>query len=282
MNRYVRHIALPEIGTNGQKKISDSTVHIVGCGGLGVPVAQYLVGAGVGKLVLWDGDTVESHNIHRQPVYTEVGINKAEALANVLSQVNPEVDIKTRGYIDYNTSKVDFSGIIVDCTDDFAIKQYLSAMALHLGIPYITASVEQFKGQVFSGCLHCIFPFHTPDVKNCNDAGILSTAPAIIGTMQAHEVLKHITGFADTCNVTMDLKTYETKKFTVDSDCSVCRERKEPVCKAVYDRDFDAEWVDVRKEYEIKGKCVLYCNTGRTAQRVCYEVDRDDVYYFKG
>jgi sulfur-carrier protein adenylyltransferase/sulfurtransferase len=205
--RYNRQIILPEIGISGQEKLTNAKVLVIGAGGLGCPVLQNFVAAGVGCIGIVDGDCVEETNLHRQFLYTlnDIGKNKAIVAANVVSNQNPEV--KVIPYSNYFTQENCFEmvndyQIIVDCTDNVMTRYLINDVALVKNIPMIYASIHKFEGQlsVFnykSGPTYrCLFP-ESETLKtfpNCNDSGVLGVLPNTLGVMQSNEVLKIILG----------------------------------------------------------------------------------------
>ena len=210
MKRYERQIALPEIGISGQQKLAEAKVLIIGIGGLGCPVLQNLVAAGVGKIGIVDGDIVEESNLHRQYLFTlsDCGQQKVEVAAEVVSKQNPDVTVVQ--YSDYFNKKncldiVSDYHIIVDCTDNIATRYLINDVAVAKGIPMVYASIHKFEGQlsVFNyqngPTYRCLFPEeHRLDaIPNCNASGVLGVLPNILGTLQANEVLKIILGIGE-------------------------------------------------------------------------------------
>ena len=177
---------------------------IVGAGGLGVPVMQYLAGAGVGHLHIIDGDRLEASNLHRQTLYSlaDCGKPKAELASARLRALNPEIDVAattTRLDVGNAESLLRGADLVLDCSDNFATKFLLNDVAMLLGTPIIFASVYQFEGQLQvvrprqrSSCLRCIWPDATRDglVGNCAEAGVLGPVPGVFGSLQALEALK--------------------------------------------------------------------------------------------
>jgi adenylyltransferase/sulfurtransferase len=205
MKRYERQIALPEIGISGQQKLAEARVLIIGVGGLGCPVLQNLVGAGVGKIGIVDGDIVEETNLHRQYLYSlnDCGKKKVVVACEVVAKQNAEVEVIPCP--DYFTKQNCFEivsdyQIIVDCTDNIATRYLINDVALQQGIPMVYASVHKFEGQlsVFNykngPTYRCLFPENErlEAIPNCNDSGVLGVLPNVLGTMQANEVLKII------------------------------------------------------------------------------------------
>jgi len=201
---YSRQIALKEVGPTGQAKLRASKVLVIGCGGLGVPVISYLAGAGVGRLGLVDGDTLEASNLHRQTMYAlaDVGEHKAILAADRVRALNPEVDARAytiRLAAANATELVSEYDLVIDCTDNFSTKFLLNDVCVRLGKPAIFSSVYQFEGQLQvirpdrgGACLRCVWPEATRDglVGNCAEAGVLGPVPGVFGSLQALEALK--------------------------------------------------------------------------------------------
>ena len=211
---------LPEVGEAGQKKILNTRVLVIGAGGLGCPVLQYLAASGVGTIGIIDFDVVELHNLHRQILYNQkqVGESKAITAEAVLKQLNPEVN-----YIIFNEKLTAanceqiFTGfdIIVDGSDNFATRYLVNDACVNLNKPLVYGSILKFEGQVAvfnhngSKNLRDIFPEppNPEDVPNCSMNGVLGTLPGIIGTMMAHETLKMIIGLEVLLNELIIFKT---------------------------------------------------------------------------
>lgn len=209
--RYTRQIALPEIGISGQQKLADAKVLIIGAGGLGSPVLQHLVAAGIGEIGIADGDVVEATNLHRQLLFTmeDCGKNKAVIAAEAVLKQNPEV--KVIAYPDHFTAVnaneiTNGYQLIVDCTDTIATRYLINDIALAKGIPMVYASVHKFEGQlsVFNyqngPSYRCLFPEPAALVADCNDTGVLGVIPNVLGVLQATEVLKVILGIGEVLN----------------------------------------------------------------------------------
>jgi adenylyltransferase/sulfurtransferase len=206
--RYSRHILLPEIGVAGQLRICEASVLIVGAGGLGCPVALYLGAAGVGRLALADGDTVDLTNLQRQIGHAtaEVGANKADSLARSVRAINPEIDVRALcGMLGGSSlmEAVEAADLVVDASDNFATRHAVNRACVQLGKPLVSGAAIGFSGQlaVFdscradSPCYHCLFPDHAaePEVR-CAEAGVVSPLVGVIGSMQALEALKYLVG----------------------------------------------------------------------------------------
>jgi molybdopterin/thiamine biosynthesis adenylyltransferase/rhodanese-related sulfurtransferase len=199
MNRYARQIALPEVGVHGQDRLLAAHVLVVGAGGLGVPVVQYLVGAGVGTITLIDGDDVDTTNLHRQPLYrmADIGHPKVLAAASAMGNLNP--DVVMRPVVEWLTpanapSLVTQADIVLDCADTFAVGFTLSDTALVTGKPLIAASALGLSGYVGGFCatapsLRAVFPDLPHSAPTCASAGVLGPVVAMIGALQAQMAL---------------------------------------------------------------------------------------------
>lgn len=210
--RYQRQILLKEIGLGGQQKLASAKVLVVGAGGLGCPALLYLAGAGVGVLGIADDDTVQLSNLHRQLLYStnDIGRNKAEAAAERLVQINPEIAIQVYNEMISVNNALEIFGaydIIIDGTDNFASRYMINDACVLLGKPLVYGAVSKFEGQVsvfnyqvageeISANYRDLFaePPKKSEVKSCDEAGVLGVLPGIIGTMQATETIKIIIG----------------------------------------------------------------------------------------
>ena len=199
MSRYARQSVLGEVGPEGQTRLAAATVLVVGAGGLGCPVLQYLAGAGVGKLVVVDHDSVEETNLHRQPLYgmDDIGKPKAEAARAVLQRFNPDVAIEavverlTPQNVEALVARAD---VIVDAADSFAATYVLSDACVAAAKPLVSASVIGLTGYVGAFCgggpsYRAVFPDVSIDGATCATVGVLGTAVAVLGSLQAHLVL---------------------------------------------------------------------------------------------
>ncbi|MCX2743853.1 HesA/MoeB/ThiF family protein [Mangrovivirga sp. M17] len=199
--RYERQIKLNEVGSSGQARLHKASVLIVGVGGLGCPAAQYLTGAGVGKIGLMDHDKVSITNLHRQVLYTESDIGKPKALVavNKLRQLNSEVQlIPIEESLNIENAKLWFSqfDLIIDGTDNFETKYLINDACILTGKPWIYASIYKNEGQISvfnyrnGPTYRCLFPSPTRENISCEATGVLGVTPGILGTMQAAEALK--------------------------------------------------------------------------------------------
>ncbi len=201
---YSRQHALPEVGDAGMARLAAAHVLVVGAGGLGCAVLASLAGAGVGTLTIVDPDRVEASNLHRQPLYAiaDVGRSKAEAAAARLAAYNPGLSLRPvaqRLDAPLAAELVAAADVVVDCTDNFAAKFLVNDAAMRAHVPAVLASVYQYEGQLQvvradreGSCLRCQWPEPARDglVGNCAQAGVLGPVPAVLGQMQAMEVLK--------------------------------------------------------------------------------------------
>lgn len=212
--RYNRQTMLPEIGDSGQEKLKKARVLVIGAGGLGCPILQYISTAGVGTIGIVDFDKIEIHNLHRQILYTEnqVGQAKATSAKSVLENLNPLISIvafEEKLTIENATKIIQDFDVIVDGSDNFSTRYLVNDTCVALGKSLVYGSILKFEGQlaVFnhkgSKNLRDLFPEppNPKDVPNCNLNGVMGTLPGIIGTMMAHETLKLI----------MDLPTLENE-----------------------------------------------------------------------
>jgi molybdopterin/thiamine biosynthesis adenylyltransferase/rhodanese-related sulfurtransferase len=199
MSRYARQMCLPEVGDAGQNAIRDAHVLVVGVGGLGAPVLQYLAGAGVGRLTLVDGDVVSLSNLHRQTLFREADIGKAKVsvAAHTLRALNDECVIDTvEARLDPAnvTALVSQATLVLDCADSFAISYILSDTCKVLGVPLISASVLEFGGYVGGFCgtapsLRAVFPDLPDRAATCATAGVMGPVVGMIGAAQAQMAL---------------------------------------------------------------------------------------------
>jgi sulfur-carrier protein adenylyltransferase/sulfurtransferase len=228
--RYARHYSLKDFGYEGQQQLAGAKVLVVGAGGLGCPVLQYLVAAGVGTIGLADDDRVSLSNLQRQVLYTteDIGCSKASVAAQKLQQLNPEVTILSYKMLITNKNALglitDYD-VVVDCTDNFVARYLINDACVLLNKPLIFGAVYQYEGQVAvfnvagtdGNALNYRDLFATPpdplEVADCNEAGVLGVLPGIIGIMQANEVIKLLTGIGEALInklLTFSLLTYDS------------------------------------------------------------------------
>ena len=208
IERYSRQIVLKNIGALGQKKILNAKILVVGAGGLGCPVVDYLARAGVGNITIADNDKIKLSNIHRQSIYdtNDVGKFKVEIIKKKINKINPHSKIKIikKKITKLNVSKIiKKNNIIVDGSDNFKTKFLLNDFSLKNKKILITGAISKFDGHVFSfnfknkkiPCLRCFYQTEpSDDILNCESEGVIGTVAGIIGSIQANEVLKKIVG----------------------------------------------------------------------------------------
>ncbi|MBI3787536.1 MAG: molybdopterin-synthase adenylyltransferase MoeB [Ignavibacteriales bacterium] len=251
MERYSRHVILPEIGLEGQKKLKAASVLIAGMGGLGSPVAMYLAAAGIGKLGIVDFDVVDGSNLQRQIIYAtnNIGQSKLSSSIQTIKSLNPNVNIQAHEIRLSSENALEIlreCDIVVDCTDNFPTRYLINDACVLLGKPNVYGSILKFEGQtsVFYAregpCYRCAYPEPPPPevIQNCAEAGVLGVLPGIIGTIQATEVLKLILEIGESLigrivffdALTMQFREMRLKK---NPDCPVCGEH--PAIKELID-----------------------------------------------
>jgi sulfur-carrier protein adenylyltransferase/sulfurtransferase len=203
-DRYARQTVLPEVGFAGQAKLAAASVLVVGAGGLGCPVLQYLAGAGVGRLTIVDHDTVEETNLHRQPLYAmaDIGKPKAATAAAFVRRSNPQIAAEAvveRLTPQNATALVAKADLVIDSADSFAVSYVLSDACLAAAKPLISASVIGMTGYAGAFCgggpsYRAVFPDVSVDGGTCVSVGVLGTAVAVLGSLQAHLALHLVLG----------------------------------------------------------------------------------------
>lgn len=251
IERYSRHIILPEVGGIGQRKMLDAKVLIIGAGGLGSPSAYYLAAAGVGHMGIIDFDRVDLSNLQRQILHSSerVGMLKTESAKKTIQALNPDVQVTlynerltsqniTRLFKDYD--------YILDGTDNFSTRYLINDACVMMGKTNVHGSIFRFEGQatVFKPkegpCYRCLYPEPPPPglVPNCQEGGVLGVLPGIVGNIQAVETLKLILGIGTTLIGTLliyDALNTEFRKLKLkrDVNCPVCSEH--PTIKELID-----------------------------------------------
>jgi adenylyltransferase/sulfurtransferase len=241
--RYSRHLLLPEVGEEGQRRLKRARVLCVGAGGLGSPAALYLAAAGVGTLGLVDFDVVDFSNLQRQIIHTtsDVGRSKLESARTRIEALNPEVHVETfeaRLSVTNARTLVEAFDVIVDGTDNFPARYLVNDACVLYGRPNAWGSIFRFEGQaaVFAApggpCYRCLHPEPPPEglVPNCAEAGVLGVLPGVIGTIQATEALKLILGAGDSLIgrfLVYDAlrMRFRELKLGKDPDCPICGTR---------------------------------------------------------
>lgn len=238
--RYSRHLLIPEVGLEGQRKLKASSALIIGTGGLGSPVALYLAAAGIGRIGLVDYDVVDSSNLQRQVIHgtSTVGKLKVESAKAKLVDLNPEiqVDVYNEPYTSENALRIAQNyDIILDGTDNFPTRYLTNDVAVFLGKPNVYASIYRFDGQVSvfhakeGPCYRCLFPEPPPPglVPSCAEGGVLGVLPGTIGTIQATEALKVLLGIGEPLIGKLLLynaldMSFDFVKLKKNPNCRVC------------------------------------------------------------
>ncbi|MEZ4227467.1 MAG: molybdopterin-synthase adenylyltransferase MoeB [Polyangiaceae bacterium] len=252
LERYSRHILLPEVGELGQQKLLQGRVLLLGAGGLGSPAALYLAAAGVGTLGLVDADVVDSSNLQRQILHStsRVGIPKVESAEKALRDLNPDVKVVKfqERLLSENVDRIFGEGwdAIVDGCDNFPTRYLVNDASLFHKIPVVHGSIFRFDGQVttfmpFDGpCYRCLYPEPPPPehAPSCAEAGVLGILPGIIGTLQATEAIKLILGQGDP--LAGRLLTYDSLRMTFRT----LRLRRDTACPACGENPTIKEYID--------------------------------------
>ncbi|GMQ85336.1 MAG: molybdopterin-synthase adenylyltransferase MoeB [Acidimicrobiia bacterium] len=251
--RYSRHILLPEVGEEGQVKLLESSVLLVGAGGLGSPAALYLAAAGVGTIGIVDFDVVDTSNLQRQILHNveRIGQPKVDSARETLTALNPDIKVVTYNERLSAANVLDiFAGydVVVDGGDNFPTRYLVNDAALHLRIPVVHGSVFRFEGQVtvfdpyVGPCYRCQFPEPPPPelAPSCAEAGVLGALTGIIGSIQAIETVKTLLGIGE--GLTGRLLTYDalsqefrTLRVGRDPGCPACADEDQPPLLVEYD-----------------------------------------------
>lgn len=239
LHRYSRHILLQDVGVEGQEKIRQGKVLIVGAGGLGAPVALYLAAAGVGTIGIVDGDTVDLSNLQRQVIHftPDVGRPKVDSVKEKIAQINPHVKVRTYPVFLTSENALDIIrdyDFVVDGTDNFPVKFLINDACVMAGKPFSHGGILRFEGQTFThlpgtACYRCLFNAPPPPgaVPTCSQAGVLGAIAGMLGTIQAAETLKFLTGVGELLTdrllsfnaKTMDFRKIKTRR---QDRCPIC------------------------------------------------------------
>jgi adenylyltransferase/sulfurtransferase len=239
--RYSRHILLPEIGVEGQQRLLAASALVIGAGGLGSPAALYLAAAGVGTIVLADGDDVDLTNLQRQILHAtgSVGQPKVDSGREGLARINPEVKVvpvRRRLADEALGELVPSSSVVLDCSDNFATRHAVNRACVRHRKPLVSGAAVRFDGQVsvfdlrdeLSPCYHCLFPEDGElEEMRCSIMGVFAPLTGIIGTVQAAEALKLLAGAGETLKgrlMVLDALAmqWRTIKLAKDPACPVC------------------------------------------------------------
>ncbi|MEZ0066112.1 molybdopterin/thiamine biosynthesis adenylyltransferase/rhodanese-related sulfurtransferase [Streptacidiphilus sp. MAP12-20] len=242
VRRYSRHLIIPDVGMDGQKRLKNAKVLCVGAGGLGSPALMYLAAAGVGTLGIVEFDTVDESNLQRQIIHgqSDIGRSKAESARDSVQEINPYVNvILHEERLDVDNVKEIFAGydLIVDGTDNFATRYLVNDAAVLLGKPYVWGSIYRFDGQasVFwaehGPCYRCLYPEAPPPgmVPSCAEGGVLGVLCASIGSIQVTEAIKLLAGVGEPLVGRLMIydaleMQYRQVKVRKDPDCALCGE----------------------------------------------------------
>ena len=241
LERYSRHIILKEIGVKGQKKLMAGKVLIIGAGGLGAPAAMYLAAAGVGTIGIADADEVDLSNLQRQIIHAtaDVGKAKVKSAKETMEALNPDVTVNTyRTFVDSSniTDLIKDYDFIIDGTDNFPAKFLINDACVMAGKPFSHAGIIRFKGQLMTyvpgqgPCYRCVFKEPPPKdaVPTCKQAGVVGAMGGVIGSLQAMEAVKYLTGAGELLTghlLTFDALKMEWHKIKLPGNthsCAVC------------------------------------------------------------
>ena len=239
LTRYSRHILLKDVGVEGQEKIREAKVLVIGAGGLGAPVAIYLAAAGIGTIGIVDGDVVDLSNLQRQIIHTtpDVGRPKVQSAKETMQAINPSV--KVVAYQDFLRADNALDIIrdydfVVDGTDNFPVKFLINDACVMAGKPFNHGGILRFEGQTFTyvpghACYRCMFKTPPPPnaVPTCSQAGVLGAIAGMLGTIQAAETLKYFIGVGELLTdklLTFNAKTMDFRKINVKrrESCPLC------------------------------------------------------------
>lgn len=242
LERYARHIILPEMGGKGQEKLLHSSVLVVGAGGLGSPLLMYLGAAGIGRIGIVDDDAVDLSNLQRQVIHTtaRIGQPKVESAAAAIAAINPDVKVEMHAVRLGPKNVMELIGgfdIVVDGSDNFATRFLLNDACYFAKIPLVSAALLRFEGQIATfrayeddnPCYRCIFPEAPPDglIPTCAEGGVLGAVAGAIGGLQATETIKELLGIGESLAgklVVMDALSSTFRRITVKRDpaCALC------------------------------------------------------------
>ncbi len=242
IERYSRHLIIPEFTIEGQKKLKAASVLIIGTGGLGSPLALYLAAAGIGKLGLVDFDVVDATNLQRQIIHgtSDVGRPKLDSAKDGILDINPNVEVETYNTFLNSDNALDIMrpyDVIIDGTDNFPTRYLVNDACVLLGKPNVYGSIFRFEGQAsvfWAGkgpCYRCLYPEPPPPglVPSCAEGGVIGVLPGIIGVIQATEAVKIITGIGEPLMGRLLLynalnMTFRELKLRKDPECPICGE----------------------------------------------------------
>jgi adenylyltransferase/sulfurtransferase len=238
--RYSRQIMLPLCDIEGQQKLLDASVLIIGAGGLGSPASMYLAAAGVGTLIIYDDDVVDLSNLQRQIAHhtSDIGIDKVISTRETINQLNPDINViavKQRlagEQLEYEVQKAD---VVLDCSDNFATRFAINSACVKLETPLVSGAAIRFEGQVSvftpgknnSPCYNCLYSDEGEEQLNCATNGVLAPITGVVGSLQAMEALKLLLAIGETLTgrlllidgLTMEINTMKLRK---NPNCPTC------------------------------------------------------------
>jgi adenylyltransferase/sulfurtransferase len=253
LSRYSRHLILPEVGMEGQRRLKAARVLCVGTGGLGSPLALYLTAAGIGTLGLVDFDVVDSSNLQRQIIHStkDIGRKKIDSAEEKLSALNPAINIVKHETMLNSSNALEIMkdyDIVADGTDNFPTRYLVNDASLLKRIPVVHGSIFRFEGQVtvfnpyVGPCYRCLLPEPPPPelAPSCSEAGVLGVLPGIVGSLQAVEAIKLLLGIGETLQgrlLAYDAleESFRTFKVRRDPQCPACGEDAGDIVIAEYD-----------------------------------------------
>lgn len=292
ISRYARHLALPGFGAQAQEKLRGARVLVIGAGGLGCPALLYLAAAGVGRIEILDADRVDLSNLQRQVLYAaeDVGQPKAEAAARRLRALNPLIEIVPRAERFANANALESvrrADVVVDGSDNFATRYRVNDACVIEGKPFVYGAIQGFEGQasVFNWrggpTYRCLFPQPAPQAgaPNCAQAGVLGVLPGLIGTVQATEAIKLLTGIGEPLSgrlLLWDALTMRTRTLSLAADphgqdiCELAPERSDGACAlTAHGDEIDVhelratlaalQLIDVREDWERAAGIIAPC-----------------------
>jgi len=238
--RYSRQIMLPQIDIAGQQKLLDAKILIVGAGGLGSPASMYLAAAGVGSITLYDDDQVDLSNLQRQIAHdtADIGLDKVISTRQTLEKINPEVAVVARKQRLAGAEllhEVEMADVVLDCSDNFATRFAINQACVEQQTPLVSGAAIRFEGQISvftpgrnqSPCYNCLYQSDGEELQNCARNGVVAPITGIIGSMQALETIKLLTGIGDPLTgrllmldgLSMEWRTMRLKK---NPNCPTC------------------------------------------------------------
>ena len=289
VRRYSRHLIIPDVGMDGQKRLKNAKVLCVGAGGLGSPTLLYLAAAGVGTLGIVEFDVVDESNLQRQVIHgqSDIGRSKAESARDSIKEINPLVQVNLHEERLDSTNVMELFAqydLIVDGTDNFATRYLVNDACVLLNKPYIWGSIYRFDGQAsvfwseYGPCYRCLYPEPPPPgmVPSCAEGGVLGVLCASIGSIQVNEAIKLLAGIGEPLVGRLMIydaleMTYRQVKVRKDPDCAVCGEHPtvtelidyEAFCGAISEEAADAakdstitvkqlkEWLDADEKIQL-------------------------------